>query len=93
MRDLLEWLLKQLVKVEFIRILIILIFASSSLYTFFMSVIFPAEVDRLTETSQKMFGLSPLSEEFNIDENDFVHGLPKGRVHLIQYCNLMDKSI
>ena len=58
-----------------------------------MSVIFPTEVDRLTETSQKMFGLSPLSEDFNIDENDFVHGLPKGRVHLIQYCNLMDKSI
>ena len=90
MRDLLE---SQFVKVEFIRILIILIFASSSLFTLFMSVIFPAEVDRLTETSQKMFGLSPLSEEFNIDENDFVHGLPKGRVHLIQYCNLMDQSI
>lgn len=44
-----------------------------------------AEGDRLTETTQKMFSLSPLPEDFNIDENDFVHGLPKimlGWLHL-----------
>ena len=39
--------------------------------------VFLAEVDRLAETTWKMFGADPLGEEFRIDENDFVHGLPK----------------
>jgi len=45
------------------------------------------EADRLAETTQKMFQLEPLSEDFNVDENDFVHGLPKvllGWLHLAE---------
>jgi len=44
------------------------------------------EADRLSETTQKMFGMEPLPDEFKIDENDFVHGLPKimlGWLHLV----------
>eukprot|EP00092_Neocalanus_flemingeri_P018077 GFUD01019564.1.p1 GENE.GFUD01019564.1~~GFUD01019564.1.p1 ORF type:complete len:410 (-),score=104.21 GFUD01019564.1:131-1360(-) len=45
------------------------------------------EADRLSETTQKMFEMEPLSDEFKIDENDFVHGLPKvllGWIHLAE---------
>jgi len=45
------------------------------------------EADRLAETTQKMFNLEPLSDDFKIDENDFVHGLPKvmlGWLHLVE---------
>ena len=48
-----------------------------------MYLILTAEVDRLAETTRKMFSLSPLPEDFNIDENDFVHGLPKEKFHSI----------
>ena len=44
-------------------------------------------MDRLSETTWKMFGAEPLSDEFKIDENDFVHGLPKimlGWLHLTE---------
>ena len=45
------------------------------------------ELDRLSETTWKMFGADPLGEEFKIEENDFVHGLPKimnGWLHLAE---------
>ena len=45
------------------------------------------EADRLAETTQKMFNLEPLSDDFKVDENDFVHGLPKvllGWIHLVE---------
>jgi len=54
-------------------------------WNFFMET--KGEADRLTETTQKMFELEPLSDDFKIDENDFVHGLPKvllGWVHLTE---------
>ena len=44
-------------------------------------------MDRLSETTWKMFGAEPLGEEFKIDENDFIHGLPKimnGWLHLAE---------
>ena len=47
--------------------------------------IFEGEVDRLTETTRAMFSLPALSEDFKIDETDFLHGLPKimlGWLHL-----------
>ena len=49
--------------------------------------LFEGEMDRLCETTWKMFGAAPLTEDFNIDENDFVHGLPKimlGWLHLAE---------
>ena len=45
------------------------------------------EMDRLSETTWKMFDAPPLSEDFKLDENDFVHGLPKimlGWLHLAE---------
>merc|ERR1711970_583 len=54
-------------------------------WNFFMEM--KGEADRLTETTQKMFELEPLSDDFKVDENDFVHGLPKvllGWVHLAE---------
>jgi len=45
------------------------------------------EADRLAETTQKMFNLEPLPDDFKVDENDFVHGLPKvllGWIHLVE---------
>ena len=41
----------------------------------------------MSETTWKMFNVAPLSEDFKIDENDFVHGLPKimlGWLHLAE---------
>lgn len=54
-------------------------------WNFFMET--KGEVDRLSETTWKMFNAAPLSEDFKIDENDFVHGLPKimlGWLHLAE---------
>jgi hypothetical protein len=35
------------------------------------------EAERLAETTRATFSLEPLPESFTLDENDFVHGLPK----------------
>jgi len=54
-------------------------------WNFFMET--KGEIDRLSETTWKMFEATPLSDEFKIDENDFVHGLPKimlGWLHLAE---------
>lgn len=48
------------------------------------------EADRLAQTTQNMFGLEPLSDEFKVDENDFVHGLPKV---LLGWFSLVDKML
>jgi len=45
------------------------------------------EAERLTETVKGMFNLEPLPDQFLLDNNDFVHGLPKvllGWTHLIE---------
>ena len=44
-------------------------------WNFFVEV--KGEADRLGETVRGMFDLEPLAAEFKLDENDFVHGLPK----------------
>lgn len=45
------------------------------------------EAERLSETVRAMFSLAPLPDQFVLDENDFVHGLPKvclGWLHLAE---------
>lgn len=45
------------------------------------------EAERLAETVRATFSLEPIPEEFILDENDFVHGLPKvllGCLHLAE---------
>merc|ERR1719431_492115 len=44
-------------------------------WSFFMET--KDEGERLGETVRGMFALPPLPESFHLDENDFVHGLPK----------------
>jgi len=45
------------------------------------------EADRLSETVRAMYSLDPAPQHFVLDENDFVHGLPKvclGWLHLAE---------
>lgn len=54
-------------------------------WNFFMET--KGEAERLAETIRATFSLEPLPESFTLDENDFVHGLPKvllGWLHLAE---------